>query len=134
MNYLFDSLPERLPEAEHMAVTIANRKFLHLIRFLDKRAVHHIGALRAELRVESLRVIDPEEGVPCSSLFFVWRDKLRRRNLPQNNREAVAATDGELEGCSRRVFTSKAQYSHIERHRPRHIGEREIWRAAEQFL
>src|SRR5262249_15837031 len=115
-------LCKRLAEAEHMAVTIADREFLHPIRFLNKRAVHHIGALRVEFRVQSLRVVDPEEGVPGSSLLFIRRDKFGRRNPPQHNREAVAAADGELEGSSRRVFTPKAHRLLIERHRLFHVG------------
>src|SRR5215475_8759331 len=112
-----ESLCERLTEAEHVPVAIADRKFLHLIRFLDKRAIRHISALRVELRVQSLRVVDPEECVPGSTLLFIRRNKFRGQNSPQHNCETVAATDGELEGGSRRVFTSKAQRLLIERHR-----------------
>src|SRR5262245_14729933 len=116
-----------------MSVTITDRKFLHLIRFLDKRAVHHISAPRVELRVQGLRVVDPEEGVPGSALLFIWRDKFGRRNSPQHNCETVAATDGELEGGSRRIFTSKAQRLLIERHRSLYVGDGKIGRCAEQF-
>src|SRR5262249_20904029 len=127
-----ESLCERLPEAEHVAVTIADRKFLHLICFLDKGAIRHINALRVELRVQSLRIVDPEEGVPGSALLLIRRDKFWRRNSPQHDCETVAATDGELERGSRRVFTSKAQRLLIERHRSLHVGDGEIGRDAEQ--
>src|SRR5947208_16986297 len=116
-----------------MAIAIANREFFHLISFLNKRTVHYVGAFRSKLRVQSLNVAHPEEGIPRSSLLFVWHDKIGFQDSAQHDRETIATADGKLDRCSCRILTVKSQYLLIERRPSFHIRNAEIWCAAEQF-
>src|SRR5947207_9858829 len=107
-----------------MAIAIANREFFHLISFLNKRTVNYVGAFRSKLRVQSLNVAHPEEGIPRSSLLFVWHDKIGFQDSA-HDRETIATADGKLNRCSCRILTVKSQCLLIERDRLFHIRDRE---------
>ena len=64
------SAVQSLPKSEHMTITIANGKFLHLICLLNERAVHDVGGFCMELHVQSLNVAYPEESIPLFPLAF----------------------------------------------------------------
>jgi len=109
------SAVQSLPKSEHMTITIANGKFLHLICLLNERAVHDVGGFCMELHVQSLNVAYPEEGIPRSPLLFVWHDKIGFQDFAQHYRETIATADGKLDRCSCRILTAKSQYILIER-------------------
>jgi hypothetical protein len=74
------SAVQRLPKSEHVTITIANGKFLHLICLLNERAVHYVGAFCMELCVQSLNVRYPEEGITRSPAFRLVPAEYSRRD------------------------------------------------------
>src|SRR6185436_17849538 len=66
--------PNRLPEAQDVAVTIAYGELLHVVRLLHDRPVDDKSAATLQLVVQRVHIAHPEECVPRSTLAFVGTD------------------------------------------------------------